>query len=113
MVHGRPHAEKKDDDDVENSETVCHYTKGAWNTPRAPGEFLARDIGERVCRTGIELDVATYTAPKKKHSEHEIGAEEADNGERDDVVESRGGTKHDKGENTGHHRSREDRENRN
>ncbi len=57
MVHGRPQAEEKDNDKVDDSEAICHYTKYPRNTPRAPREFLTRKIGEYVCRARVELDV--------------------------------------------------------
>ena len=110
MVHGGPQAKEKDDDEVDNCEAVRHYTKDTRNTPRAPSEFFARNIGEYVSRAGVKLDVAAETSPEKEHSDDEVGAEEADDGEGDDVVESGGRAKHDEGKNTGQDRSQEDGE---
>ena len=58
MVHRRPQAKEKNDDDVDNSKAVRHYTENTRNTPRAPREFLTRYVGERVRCAGVELDVA-------------------------------------------------------
>ena len=101
MVHRRPQTEEEDDDEVDNCKGVDRYTEDTRYTPGAPREFLAGDVGERVRRARVELDIAAETTPEEKHSDDEIGTKQADDGEGDDVVENGGGTEHDKGGDAG------------
>ena len=72
MVHGRPQAEEKDDDQIDNREDVRHRTKNARYTPGAPRKFLTREVGESVWGARVKLDVAAEPAPEKKHGYEKI-----------------------------------------
>ena len=110
VVRRRPQAEEKDDDKVNNSKAIRHDAPNTRNAPQAPREFLARDVREAVSRAGIEFDIAACVTPEQKHGDEQIGAEQTDDGERNDVVERGGRTEHDECENARQCRGQEDGE---